>query len=336
MSFSDVVRREFKASDDERDRGLTTPSEVIRFDNICYADGSNDTGLDRTGSQNEQEKQWISRWQFLDVYRPADAGNMKLPVIVSVHGGGWVYGDKEVYQYYCMDLCRRGFAVVNFSYRLAPVFKFPIQLEDTNMVFQWVLNNAGEYGFDIDRIYAVGDSAGANILGLFCLMCTNEEYASRYEFNVPDIKVINERNNSGDAGNNAKCNSDIAVKKFVPRAVGLNCGAYDITKNPREMRGFMKELMPNKGTPEELDMLNVTRYINKDFPPTFLMTCYGDFLMNQAPLLEMKFKELGVPYVSRLYGSKEEPLKHVFHCDIRMKEGKICNDETCRFFESIK
>ena len=336
MSFSDVVRREFKASDDERDRGLTTPSEVIRFDNICYADEGINAGGKRIDLHERQEEQWISRWQFLDVYRPADAGNMKLPVIVSVHGGGWVYGDKEVYQYYCMELCRRGYAVVNFSYRLAPVFKFPTQLEDTNKVFHWVLSNADEYGFDTDRIYAVGDSAGANILGLFCLMCTNEEYAAKYEFNVPDIKVINERNNSGDAGNNAKCNSDIAVKKFVPRAVGLNCGAYDIKENIREMRGFMKELMPNKGTPEELDMLNVTRYINKDFPPTFLMTCYGDFLMNQAPLLEMKFKELGVPYVSRLYGSKEEPLKHVFHCDIRMKEAKICNDETCRFFESIK
>ena len=38
------------------------------------------------------------------------------PVIVSFHGGGWVYGDKNVYQFYCMELAKRGFAVVNYSY----------------------------------------------------------------------------------------------------------------------------------------------------------------------------------------------------------------------------
>ena len=63
------------------------------------------------------------KWQKLDVYRQKDATG-KLPVIVSVHGGGWVYGDKERYQFYCMDLAERGFAVVNFSYRLAPEYKF--------------------------------------------------------------------------------------------------------------------------------------------------------------------------------------------------------------------
>ena len=56
---------------------------------------------------------------FLDVYRPKLNIKGKLPVIMSVHGGGWVYGDKDVYQWYCMNLAQRGFAVVNYSYRLA-------------------------------------------------------------------------------------------------------------------------------------------------------------------------------------------------------------------------
>lgn len=93
-----------------------------------------------------------------------------LPAIVSVHGG-WVYGSKEVYQFYCMSLARRGFAVVNFSYRLAPKHKFPAPLEDANAVFHWVLAHAGEYGFDPERIFAVGDSAGANILRLYSAAC---------------------------------------------------------------------------------------------------------------------------------------------------------------------
>ena len=67
----------------------------------------------------------------MDVYRPRDTDAV-IPVIVSVHGGGWGYGDKERYQYYCMSLAQQGFAVVNFSYRLASKYKFPAPLEDTN------------------------------------------------------------------------------------------------------------------------------------------------------------------------------------------------------------
>ena len=101
---SDYVRKSFKEGDDIRDAGLTTPDYVKRYNNIQY-------GKD-------------SYYQTLDVYRPKGNNNI-LPVIVSIHGGGWVYGDKELYQYYCMSLTQHGFAVVNFSYRLAPEAKYP-------------------------------------------------------------------------------------------------------------------------------------------------------------------------------------------------------------------
>ena len=88
------ARAGMKASDDRRDAGLTTPEDVQRFDGLPY-------GPDST-------------WQILDVYRPRSAGDAPLPVIVNVHGGGWIYGTKETYQFYCMDLCRRGFAAFRF------------------------------------------------------------------------------------------------------------------------------------------------------------------------------------------------------------------------------
>ena len=71
------IREEFGASDAKRDAGLTTPSDIQRFDNICY-------GKDPV-------------WQSLDLYRPKSMDGKKLPVIVSVHGGAWVYGTKEIY-----------------------------------------------------------------------------------------------------------------------------------------------------------------------------------------------------------------------------------------------
>ena len=98
-AMSDQIRKMFGEGDAKRDAGLKTPDDIIRYDDIRY--GTEDDKL-----------------QMLDVYRPKGISG-KLPVIMSVHGGGWVYGDKEVYQFYCMSLAQRGFAVVNYSYRLA-------------------------------------------------------------------------------------------------------------------------------------------------------------------------------------------------------------------------
>ena len=182
MSIASVMLRwAFKRGDDKRDAGLTTPEEIRRFDDLRY-------GKD-------------PKWNVLDVYRPKEAEG-KLPVIVSVHGGGWVYGDKERYQYYCMSLARQGFAVVNFTYRLAPKYKFPAQLEDTNAVFCWLMDNAGTYGLDTTRIFGVGDSAGAHLLGLYSCICTNPAYAARFAFSPPE--------------------------GFAPKALALNCGVYDV------------------------------------------------------------------------------------------------------------
>lgn len=288
MPASEMIRKMFRAADDKRDADLTTPKEVKRFDDILY------------GTDEE--------WQRLDVYRPKNIEG-DLPVIVSVHGGGWVYGDKERYQFYCMDLAKRGFAVVNFTYRLAPEFKFPAPLEDTNLVFTWVLEHAKEYGFDLEHVFAVGDSAGGHILGLYSCFCTNEDCASNYEFNPPE--------------------------GFVPKAIALNCGVYEIdTENGNQADlELMKEVLPNGGTKEELEKMNVLSYVNEKFPNTFYMTATGDFLIDQAKMLGVTLVKQKVPNEFHFYGDANHQLGHVFHLDIRSEAAIHCNDEECAFFQ---
>ena len=164
---SDMVREMFQKADDVRDAGLTTPDDITRFDDIVYGEDIH--------------------FQRLDVYRPANAGEKMLPVIVSVHGGGWVYGDKERYQYYCMSLAQHGFSVVNFTYRLAPEYQFPAAIEDINLVIHWIFAHALQYGFDTEHIFGVGDSAGAHQLSLYTAISTNPEYAKDFDFRVPEV-----------------------------------------------------------------------------------------------------------------------------------------------------
>ena len=236
-----------------------------------------------------------------------------LPVIVSVHGGGWVYGDKERYQYYCMNLAQRGFAVVNFTYRLAPEFKYPAPLEDTNLVFSWVLANKEEYGFDTSHVFALGDSAGGNILGLYCAICTNKEYARKYSFQAPE--------------------------GFVPQAVALNCGDYIVDagqpSQDSQIMGLMADYLPHKGTKEELTLLNVTSYVTENYPPVFLMTGTGDHLKDQALFMAEALTRHNVPFQYHFYGNKDNLLPHVFHCNIKSADAKQCNDEECEFFKGF-
>lgn len=291
--ISEKLRAEFKKSDDERDALLTTPEDVERWDNIVY--GHVDRNI-----------------QKLDVYRPKQAEGEDLPVIISVHGGGWVYGDKERYQYYCMSLAQRGFAVVNFTYRLAPDHKFPAPLEDLNLVCKWVMKRAGRYHFDTERIFAVGDSAGAHLLGLYAGICTNPDYASRYEFQVPE--------------------------NFALTAIALNCGVYAIEKGDADQEltmELMKDFLPEQGTEEELENINVLNRITDVYPPVFCMTAVNDFQKVQAPALVQKLMENNVPFVFRVFGDKVNKLGHVFHCDVKTVDAAQCNDAECDFFREF-
>ena len=118
-------RKAWAESDAKRDNGLVEPDDIKKFRDISYGP--------------------YDKWNLLDVYVPADKENnaaikavkenvTAFPVIVNIHGGGYFYGDKELYRFYCMRLAQFGFAVVNINYRLSPEFHFPSPLEDAMAV----------------------------------------------------------------------------------------------------------------------------------------------------------------------------------------------------------
>ena len=290
---SDEMRARSSRDDAIRDAGLTVPGDVTRYTDIAYGEDS--------------------VWNLLDVYRPAALEGKLLPVIVNVHGGGWVYGDKNLYQYYGMSLAQRGFAVVNFSYRLAPESHFPAPMEDVNGAFTWIAEHAAEYGLDLKNLFAVGDSAGANLLGLYACVLTNPAYASRYDFKAP-------------------------FDKIRLKAVALNCGAYHMQPmycGPEEMLetvALMEDLFPQGFGTEESFLISVTNHVTPGFPPTFLMTCSHDFLKDQTPLMAAELLRCNVPFTFRFYAAADKPLLHVFQCNMYLKEAAQCNDDECAFF----
>ncbi|MHB1102492.1 MAG: alpha/beta hydrolase [Devosia sp.] len=111
------------------------------------------------------------------VYTPrlSEAGSRR-PLILYLHGGGWVMGDLDSYDATPRALARRtGAIVVSAHYRQAPEFRFPAAHEDSFAAWRWMIENAETLGGDASRAAAAGEGAGANMAVNIALRARDEE-----------------------------------------------------------------------------------------------------------------------------------------------------------------
>ena len=98
----------------------------------------------------------------LDLYLPANS-SAATPVLMMIHGGGWVQGTKEAQLLRALPYLEMGWAVVNVTYRLVQVARAPAAVEDCLCALQWIARNAERYNFDTSRIVTSGNSAGGHL-----------------------------------------------------------------------------------------------------------------------------------------------------------------------------
>lgn len=170
---------------------------------------------------------------------------------------------------------------------------------------------------DLNNVFLVGDSAGAQLCSQYTAIATNEEYANLFEFKVPaEIRI---------------------------RAIALNCGMYKISveeakankdsltaslltdyfgKNPKEhYKDFEKKI-------------DILGHINAYYPPTYIMTSYYDFLRANAEPMYHFLKNKGIETEWKCYGTEETKyMQHVCHVNMNLEESKKINSDECDFFK---
>ncbi|HEX2906431.1 MAG TPA: alpha/beta hydrolase [Phototrophicaceae bacterium] len=126
----------------------------------------------RINTDHIQRKQFdipyaaLSPAQQLDIYWP-DAGVGPFPVILAVHGGAYLGGDKADTQVVPMLAgLKRGYAVVSINYRLSGEALFPAPIQDVKAAIRWIRANAAQYQLNPAKIGAWGDSAGGHFVAL--------------------------------------------------------------------------------------------------------------------------------------------------------------------------
>lgn len=98
----------------------------------------------------------------VDLYLPRGTDS-PAPVLVYIHGGGWVGGSKESSVLRLIPWMEMGWAVVNVQYRLGEVSLAPAAVEDCLCALRWIIRNASNYNIDPERIVVTGNSAGGHL-----------------------------------------------------------------------------------------------------------------------------------------------------------------------------
>jgi acetyl esterase/lipase len=124
----------------------------------------------------------------LDLYLPE--GKKDFPVLMLVHGGAWVMGDKGLFGW-GSDIGRyfasQGFGVVMPSYRLSPGVRHPEHVKDVARAFAWTVQHIGCYGGNAGELFLCGHSAGGHLV---CLLATNSDYLRDEGLSLSAVKGV--------------------------------------------------------------------------------------------------------------------------------------------------
>jgi acetyl esterase/lipase len=217
----------------------------------------------------------------LDIYLPKQRKVEVLPVIVFLHGGSWMQGDKADGAKRVMPFVRTGyFCAVSVGYRLSGEARWPAPLHDTKAAIRWIRANADRFPFDPDRIGVWGRNAGAHLA--LMLGATDE---------VPDLE--------GTLGSSRRVSSHVSgvVNFFGVSDLLALAGPGDVDRTPPHAPEWMLIGGPLAERAGVAKAASPVTHVTADDAP--VLTVHGDLdrvvPYNQAVRMDAALRRVGVP-----------------------------------------
>jgi acetyl esterase len=214
------------------------------------------------------------------VVRPAGAHG-PLPVIIYIHGAGWVFGNAHTHDRLVRELAvGAGAAVVFPEYDLSPESRYPTAIEQNYAVARWVVTDGSDKGLDASRIAVAGDSVGGNMAAALTLM-------AKYRGDVPLVQQVLFYPVT-DAAFETPSYREFATGYFLRRdAMEWFWDQY--TTDPEQRAQITAS--PLRATTEQLTGL----------PPALVITAEADVLRDEGEAYASKLRQAGVPVVATRY-----------------------------------
>jgi acetyl esterase/lipase len=208
----------------------------------------------------------------LNLSKPKDATG-QLPCIVVIHGGGWAAGNRNAHNNVTWQFATKGYVSATISYRFAPKYPFPAQVQDVKAAIRFLRGNAAKFNLDPQRIGAVGFSAGAHLSMMLGSMDKDDGLDDVGEFKDQSSKV---------------------------QAVVSYFGPTDLTAEyPEATKPILKKFIggSKEEKPEEAKRASPVTYVNAGDAPMLLYQGTKDRLVphDQAIRMADALTKAGVP-----------------------------------------
>ena len=212
---------------------------------------------------------------LLDFYLPSATDvPVPHPLVICIHGGGWKSGGRGAYAALARALAQRGFAAVCITYRFAPEWHSPTQMDDVQRAVRWLRRNAKQYELDPQRFGAIGGSAGGHLASYLALVDTRDN-------SDPDL-----------AGFSSKVQCAVDCYGPVDLVGMMNSASAPIVES------FVGK--PLAGNEEDYRKASPVTYVSKDPPPFLIMhgtndlgTARGQVPIEQSIAFYEKLKKAG-------------------------------------------
>ncbi len=214
------------------------------------------------------------------IVRPAGATGT-LPVIIYIHGAGWVFGNARTHDRLVRELAVGANAAVVFpEYDLSPEARYPVAIEQNYTVAQWVTTTGADHGLDASRIAVVGDSVGGNMSAALTLMAKERGDVTL----VQQVLLYPVTDASFDTGSYHQF-----AEGYFLRRDGMQWFWDQYTTDEKQRAEITAS--PLRATTEQLTGL----------PPALVITGEADVLRDEGEAYANKLREAGVPVTAVRY-----------------------------------
>lgn len=298
-----------------------SPMPVVRLlrrglpDSLSTPDGYDEL-KSKINIQKDMEYKSKYKKNTYDLYLPNK--EEPAPLVLWVHGGSFVAGDKNGIENWGVMLANNGYAVAAINYEWAPEASYPAQITQICEAFTAISERAKENNIDMSRITIAGDSAGAHMASQFALVHTNPEFAKRLHLKSP-------------------------LAEGALKCALLYCGPYDLKTfldyKKRIIKFFVSRIgwsyVGKRGWLKSplADTLTPMNFVNDKFVPCYITDGNHNSFESHGKTLGDTLRKCGVCVEERYFPIEDGEVNHDYQMELADENARLCFADTLCFLK---